>query len=425
MHAPAVRRAERPGLAHEGFERALAGGGEDHLAHHALGTIHGGLGDPEQDAGLAAHLDRLLHQLLQHPPLGLDGDTVRDLDQQLDQAVHHLRLARGAPEGEQRQADALRVPPQLPGTLDGGAPAEALDLVGMHAAQQARWQRQAAQRLELTDLGEQALQPDPAGVGGQPRERRALAAVGEQRVQPPARAGIEAVGHASQGRVVVRGAGGAQDTPEPVCAGPGDPAAGEPGVDLRLQRRRGRLARQQLVGEPAAERGLGRLVEGGDREVVAHEAAVPAPGAAGPVVAIEHVGADADLGGEPPDHRRSEVRLVVGKAAVLAPVGELRGQAELAGVGQVGQQRQVLGSERPALAKLVRRPPPPHRLRPRRDSGAGSLRAGRGPRHLRWPKHTPSRSLGLFIGIRNPDGRPSRGGRCANLTAYLCRGTLL
>jgi hypothetical protein len=50
--------------------------------------------------------------------------------------------------------------------LDGRAPAEALDLVGTHAAQQARGQRQAAQRLKLADLGEQALQPDPAGVGG-------------------------------------------------------------------------------------------------------------------------------------------------------------------------------------------------------------------------------------------------------------------
>ena len=83
---------------------------------------------------------------------------------------------------------------------------------------------------------------------------------------------------------------------------------------------------------------------------------MPATGAAHPIVAVEGVDPDADLRGQVPDHRRGEVRLVVGKPAVLAPVGELRGQAELAGVGQVGQQRQVLGQQRPVLAKLVRRP---------------------------------------------------------------------
>src|SRR3954453_21458124 len=51
-----------------------------------------------------------LDQFLQHAPLGLDRDPMRDLDQQLDQSVHHLRLARSAPEGEKGQADALGVP---------------------------------------------------------------------------------------------------------------------------------------------------------------------------------------------------------------------------------------------------------------------------------------------------------------------------
>ena len=138
MHAPALRRAERSGLAHQGFERVLAGSREDHLAHDALGRAHGGFGNTEQDADLAAYRDRLLDQFLQHAPLGLARDPMRDLDQQLDQAVHHLRLARSAPEGEKGQADALGVPAQLPSALDRNAPAEALDLVGMHAAQQAR-----------------------------------------------------------------------------------------------------------------------------------------------------------------------------------------------------------------------------------------------------------------------------------------------
>ena len=42
------------------------------------------------------------------------------------------------------------------------------------------------------------------------------------------------------------------------------------------------------------------------------------------------------------DHRRGDVRLVVRKAAMLAPERELDREAELAGIDQPGQQRQVL-----------------------------------------------------------------------------------
>ena len=55
-----------------------------------------------------------------------------------------------------------------------------------------------------------------------------------------------------------------------------------------------------------------------------------------------------------PGQRQSEVGCVVGEAAILAPIGELRYQAEFASVGQVGQHRHVLGYERPVLVKLVR-----------------------------------------------------------------------
>jgi hypothetical protein len=63
------------------------------------------------------------------------------------------------------------------------------------------------------------------------------------------------------------------------------------------------------------------------------------------------------------------------------------------------EQRQILGQERPARAKLVRRPQPLHRhpsaqLRGRRQ------RAGGRPRRLRWPKYTASRSLGLIANCR-------------------------
>jgi hypothetical protein len=342
----------------------LADDGEDHLAHHPIRPADRGLGDLEQDAGLAPDFPRLLDQLLHHPALGLDGDAVRDLDQQLDQAVDHLALARRAVEGQQRQADAPGVPAQLPGALDRRTSAEPLDLIRMQAAQQVRRQRQGAQHLELADLSQQALQANPAGVGDEAGEPRTVAIVGQQGVQTPARAGVEAVAHALQHRVVVRGAGRAEDTVEPVRAGSGDPPAREPAGDLFLQGRRSRLARQQVVREPAAERGLGRVVEADDREVAKDGTAMPAAGAAHPIVAVEGVDPNADLRGQVSNHRRGEVRLVVGETTLLAPVGELRGQAELAGVRQTGQQRQVLGQEHPARAKLVRRPQPLHRPTP-------------------------------------------------------------
>jgi hypothetical protein len=56
-----------------------------------------------------------LDQLVDDTALSFDGDTVRHLDQQLDQAVHDLGLARHAPEGQQGQPDAPGMPAQLPG----------------------------------------------------------------------------------------------------------------------------------------------------------------------------------------------------------------------------------------------------------------------------------------------------------------------
>lgn len=57
----------------------------------------------------------------------------------------------------------------------------------------------------------------------------------------------------------------------------GTPASGviEQSARLGVHRRGHWLARQRLVGEPATEAGLGRIVEGDDREVIEDEAAVP------------------------------------------------------------------------------------------------------------------------------------------------------
>jgi len=123
------------------------------------------------------------------------------------------------------------------------------------------------------------------------------------------------------------------------------------------------------------------------------EAAVPASGASRPVVAVERVRLDADLGGQMPDHCWREFGLLVGKAPVLAPVGELRSKPELAGAGQVSQQLQLFRSKRPTPTEFICRPQPLHRLAPI-PSKAGKLRGRNGRRQPTWPKRTASRSLG-------------------------------
>jgi len=137
------------------------------------------------------------------------------------------------------------------------------------------------------------------------------------------------------------------------------------------------------------------------------EAAVPASGASRPVVAVERVRLDADLGGQMPDHCWREFGLLVGKAPVLAPVGELRSKPELAGAGQVSQQLQLFSSKRPTPTEFICRPQPLHRLAPI-PSRAGKLRDRNGRRQPTWPKHTASRSLGLAEDLDQP-GEQGRG----------------
>src|SRR5208337_3047558 len=126
----------------------------------------------------------------------------------------------------------------------------------------------------------------------------------------------------------------------------------------------GLLARQQIVGEPAAEYGLGRVVEDCDRKVTENNAAMPATRAADPIVIVERVPTNTDLLGQTADPGGRQIGFIVGKAAVLPPIGKLCGQAEFADVRQVDEQSQVLGHERPALVNLVPRPLPLHRPPP-------------------------------------------------------------
>lgn len=63
------------------------------------------------------------------------------------------------------------------------------------------------------------------------------------------------------------------------------------------------------------------------------------------------------FGGKIRDHSWGNLRLVVGKAAMLPPERKLDYKSELTGVNAPSQHRQILRQQRPALAQLVRRTP--------------------------------------------------------------------
>lgn len=100
--------------------------------------------------------------------------------------------------------------------------------------------------------------------------------------------------------------------------------------------------------------------------------APPAP--AHPVVAGERGGRHSNLLGKIGDHCRRDISLGVGKARMLLIKRELGGEAELAGISLAGQQRQLLGFERPALDQLLRQPQSSHcPATPGPDSRLGEL----------------------------------------------------
>ena len=73
--------------------------------------------------------------------------------------------------------------------------------------------------------------------------------------------------------------------------------------------------------------------------------AVPTPATACPGVTFQRVGAHPGLGGKIRDHGRGDLRLLGGKAAVLAPERELDGEAKLASVHHASQHRDVLRAQ--------------------------------------------------------------------------------
>ena len=281
-HHPAVvagvRRAQR--LADPGLEHALVGLGlldqvaQRGLAHHRVerpadrlvGVLDGRLGHAEQDALLAPDPAQVGQQLALHPVLGSGADLVHDADEQLHQAVGDLTGAGPAQGGQQGQAHLPRPLPQVGGVLLGGpGPPGAYHGVGC-VSEQVSGQAQGPYALQLVDLGEQAVQADPARIGPEfPQHATAastylafLAAVGHKLLQTVGRLGGEPGGGGGTEPVAGRRAGGADDPLDPprwldVLR----PAAGQEGLSQSVL---GNLVRGHLFAQP---RGQGLLVGSG------------------------------------------------------------------------------------------------------------------------------------------------------------------
>ncbi|WP_165974669.1 hypothetical protein [Nonomuraea deserti] len=85
------------------LQRALADHRIQRLAHDLLRQLQRRLGELDQDAVFAMHPAELGADLVFDLLLRPHADLVHELDQQLDQAVDHLRLARPAQRGQQRE----------------------------------------------------------------------------------------------------------------------------------------------------------------------------------------------------------------------------------------------------------------------------------------------------------------------------------
>lgn len=77
---------------------------------------------------------------------------MRDLNQQFDQPINDLCLARAAPESKQGQTDSVRMAANFPGGLNRDAPAKPLNLFSMHTVQQIWWEGETAQQFKFVDL---------------------------------------------------------------------------------------------------------------------------------------------------------------------------------------------------------------------------------------------------------------------------------
>ena len=163
-----------------------------------------------------------------------------------------------------------------------------------------------AQQLQLGDLGQQALQPDPArdrrpaARTAVPSPSSASSASSRPRVPASRRSATRRKAASSCAARAERRMRSSRYAPGRVTrsranqasiSSSSTAAAGSRGSSSSTSQRRSAAS---AASSKAATARWSRI-----------SAAMPPPGAARPVVAVERVGADADLGGEAPDHRRA------------------------------------------------------------------------------------------------------------------------
>jgi hypothetical protein len=242
------------GLAHQLPQRLLANHRIQRFAHDLVRVLDGGLGQPEQNALLAAHPPQILGQLPLHPPIRPRVDLVDQTDQQVNQRVGDLR---GSDPTQRRQQGQPRRPgcgPQVRGIRTGRAGTPRLHQLLRGIREQPRRQPKPTHRSEFVDLPQQRLQPDLSGVGlqlGQQPTPAWRGLVTEQRFQPLGARGVQPRGCQVAEPFLERGACRADD--------PLDPARwldlfGAATHQQRLaQLLVAQLDRTDLLGQPAGE----------------------------------------------------------------------------------------------------------------------------------------------------------------------------
>jgi hypothetical protein len=163
MDLPVVVRSTGTLFLHQRLADRLVDYRKDDISHSAVGVSQGRRSDPEQDECLALNLLEVVEEILDDPAFGANGDAMRDLQQEVDQAINDLGLPLHAVEYQQGQADVLRMSPKLSGALGRGPPAEPLDQIRVERSQNVGWQAKVADCFELLDFLKQALQPTRPG----------------------------------------------------------------------------------------------------------------------------------------------------------------------------------------------------------------------------------------------------------------------
>jgi hypothetical protein len=132
------------------------------------------LGEREQQSVLSANALEVPDQLALDPVLGARADLVHHLDQQVHERVGDLRRARPAEHRQQRQPDRLLHRAQIRRVRGRGPRAPRGDQLLRTVGEQVSRQLERADALELGDLLKDRVQPRPARVALELREKPIL-----------------------------------------------------------------------------------------------------------------------------------------------------------------------------------------------------------------------------------------------------------